>query len=130
MNFTIDKVDNSASLLKIDESEDAKTPISSLLNKDNMKKLCDLGLTVPNIMKDENQTLGKTFNLTTEWDDLARILKVQDARHLYVLWLWLDSLKPSNEIMALSWRGSAALKHMMTDLRLQVPLMTLASEFA
>lgn len=72
MNFTFGK----ASLFKIDESEDAKTPISSLLNKDNMKKLCELGLTVPNIMKDEKQTLGKTFNLTSQWDDLARILKV------------------------------------------------------
>ena len=33
-------------------------------------------------------------------------------------------------MMALSWRGSAALKQTMTNLKLQVPLMTLASEFA
>ena len=65
MNFNTNKVDNSASLFKIDESEGTQTPESSLLNKSNMQKLCELGLTVPNIIKDKNETLGKTFNLTS-----------------------------------------------------------------
>ena len=65
MNFITSEIDNSASLFLTDDNKDAETSKSSLLNKENMQKLCELGSNVPNIIKDKSETLGYTFNLTS-----------------------------------------------------------------
>ena len=65
VNFITSEIDKSASLFLTDDSKDAKTSKSSLLNKESMQKLCELGSTVPNIIKEKSETLGYTFNLTS-----------------------------------------------------------------
>ena len=52
------------------------------------------------------------------------------CRHVYVLWLWLDNLLKEAESEPLMTRkGSESLQKTMTTMQLEVPLLTLASEF-
>lgn len=66
-------------------------PTSSLLNVQTMKRLCQIGPTVPNVMKDDKAILGDTFRLDNEWFDLAKTLELPDENYVYMIWLWMET---------------------------------------
>ena len=105
-----------------------------------MQQLCNLGNQVPNILKQPDETIGDTFYLSEEWSQMAiTTLHLPSAEHLYMIWLWLDSLydhsllrideSGSVGLDLASHRGAESIERTMTTMRMEVPLIALAVEF-
>ena len=57
-----------------------------------MRELCRLGAQVPNILVEQGQVFKQTFSLSSEWSSLAASLMLPDEDHLYMLWLWMETV--------------------------------------
>ena len=119
---------------------------NSLFNLTSLKTLVSLGQSAPNILSDYNMTYGTDFTLPDEWTTLAETLELTETdasigpKRAYLLWLWMqtawdltfeetDNHNNGNyQIGVIGTIGSKALKDGMLIMRLEFPMLTIATQ--
>lgn len=115
--------------------EGSDPPANSLFNIANMQALVSLGQSTPNIMSDNTQIFGTSFNLDN-WQTLTTTLGFASTQQTYMLWLWLWNARLKSYDQGYSntdqpgYIGTLASEAMMENMaimQLEVPLFTFAS---
>ena len=135
-------------LFNLTNADGGDPAASSLFNLTTLKTLVSLGQAAPNIVGDDkNMTYVTDFNLTGEWTTLAETLGLNETddtsvgpKRAYMLWLWMrtawdltfeltdNSQNGNYQIGVIGQIGSKALEDKMQTMRLEFPMLTLATQ--